>query len=316
MRFVAWGGTTWFVQEDLPQEEARELALGPTPVWVRAEAVPEEVWKRLGEWFDLHPLALEDIQNVRQRPKVEDYPRITFAVVRVPRLEDGDVRWVQVGVFLGEGFVLTATRERVPELDAVESRMLAGRLDAGQGQVDRVFHRIVDAVVDAWFPYMDHLEDTLEDLEDVVIDRAERKELESIRDLKGMISKTRKVISPMRDAMLSLERSDHANIQPETRLYLRDVADHMIRLAERLDHVKEVALIAQETWNATLANQQNAVMKRLTVVAALLLVPALLAGIGGMNFDGFPTWDFWLVTGFIIGLTAVAALAAVIKGWL
>lgn len=323
MRLLSFEDGRWSVQEHTDPERARELALDPTPVWVRAESQNDEDWDRIDDWFDLHELALEDIANPRQRPKVEDYPGVTFTVLRVPRMEDGELAWSQVGLFLGEGFVLTATihsgidQGSVPELDAVERRLVSGGWAEDEGGVDRVFYRIVDALVDAYFPFMDDIEDTLEDIEDEVLDQADKETLARVRDMKQLLSGLRKTVSPMREAALSLERQDHPNITPATRLYLRDVSDHMVRIHERLDHVKEVALIAQETWNSTLANQQNQVMKRLTVIAALLLFPTLVAGLGGMNFEqDFPPWNFWAVTLGIVSFIAVGLGLAWWRKWL
>ncbi len=316
MRILAWEEGRWAMRHDLPREEAHALALGPVPVWVRAEDVDPSEWDTLGEGFELHPLALEDLRNPRQRPKVEDYPDVTFVVLRIPRYTDDDVRWVQVGVFLGEGFVMTATGEAVPELDEAERRLLAGDRRVASGQLDHVFYHVIDTLVDAWFPFMDAIEDRLEDLEDQVLDHADKHELGMIRDFKDLASRTRKVLSPMREATLSLERADHPNIRPETRIFLRDVADHTIRLAERLEHVREMALIAQETWNATLANQQNETMKRLTVIAALLLVPGLAAGLGGMNFEGMPDWNYWIVTAGILTFIVLGFAVAIWRKWM
>lgn len=296
MQVVAFQEGRWQTVEGLGRVALRELALGPVPVWIRADSVAETEWEDLGKWFDLHPLALEDIRSPRQRPKVEDYSDVTFAVVRAPRYGEGELSWISIGLFLGSDFVLTATAAQVPEMDAIEKRLLAGGWPGDEGEVDRVFHHVIDALVDAYFPMMDALEDDLEVLEDKVLERADRDGIEGIRDMKNLVSRMRKVVPPMREASLSLERAPHPNITAETRLYLRDVSDHMVRIAERLDHVKEVALTAQETWNATLAAQQNEAMKRLTVLFALFLVPTFLASIGGMNFPGMPTWPFWAVT--------------------
>ncbi len=316
VRFIAWRSARWHLETGLGKAEARDLALGPVPVWIRAESVPEGVWDTLGEWFDLHPLALEDIRNARQRPKVEDYAGVTFFVARVPRRQDDDLVWTQVGIFLGDGFVLTACPEPLPELDDVERRLLAGGWPGDTEHLDRVFYHIVDALVDGFFPFMDDLEDRLDELEDAVLLSASQDELGEIRDIKNLISRTRKIVAPMREAVLSLERAEHPNVRPDTRVFLRDVSDHMVRISERLEHVREVALTAQETWNSTLANQQNQVMKRLTVVAALLLLPGLLAGLGGMNFDGIPDWDYWAVTGSILGFIAIGISVAWWQRWL
>jgi magnesium transporter len=322
VRLLSYQNGRWVAEDNPSPDAARKIALGPTPVWVRAEGSNAEDWDQLDDWFDLHPLALEDIANSRQRPKVEDYPGVTFAAFRVPRFINGDLEWTQVGIFLGEGFVLTATVHTdlepagVPELDHVERRLLAGAWKEDAGTVDRIFYRLADAIVDTYFPFMDQIEDDLDIVEEEVVDKADRSTLDKIRNTKHLLSRLRKVISPMREAALSLERSNHPNIRPETQIYLRDVSDHMVRIHERLEHVKEVVLIAQESWNSTLANQQNQVMKRLTVIAALLLVPGLFAGLGGMNFEGIPDWNYWAVTASILGFVVVGVTVAIRRKWL
>jgi magnesium transporter len=317
MRVLQREENVWVHHEIESEHELRELAFGPELVWIRSTGSTPEEFAHLGELFELHPLALEDVQNARQRPKVEDYPGVTFVVVRVPQREGHDVEWLQVGIFVGKDFVLTASTNRNPILDSAEKRLLAGLTSRTVDSADSLFHLIVDTLVDAYFPYLHALQDELEDLEDEVLERAGKQELARIRDLKHEISQTRRIVLPMREAMLSVERAEHPNIAAETRPYLRDVADHMIRINEQVEHVKEVALIAQETWNSTLANSQNESMRRLTVVAALLLVPGLLAGLGGMNFEqGFPAWSFPIVAGTIVGLIILGFAVAWWIDWI
>ncbi len=317
MRVVELGDDGWVAEEVDSEEKLRELAFGPQLVWLRATGSTADEFRHLGELFELHPLALEDVQNATQRPKVEDYPGVTFVVVRVPVRTADEVAWLQVGLFLGKDFVLTASTGRNPILDETERRITSAGGNTALRTADRLLHFLLDSLVDAYFPFLHSLQDDLEELEEAVIDEATKENLARIRDLKHTISLTRRLTLPMREAMLSLERGEHANILPETRTYLRDVADHMIRISEQVEHVKEVALIAQETWNSTLANQQNATMKRLTVVAAVLLFPTLVAGIGGMNFeDGFPGYNFWTVTWAIFALIVVAVAFAWWRDWL
>ncbi len=312
MHALVFGEGQWEVREGAPSELAALAKQGP--VWIRTGGASADEFHAVGAALGLHPLAMEDARNARQRPKVEAYPDQTFVVIRVPRLQEGmDIAWQPAALFLGPNFLLTASSDHVPELDTLQGRL---HLRRSSMTPDRLMHAALDAMVDAWFPVMDGLEDRIEDLEDLVLMRAEQDTLTLIRDAKALLSRMRKVVGPMRDAMLALERAEHPHISPETRLFLRDVSDHMVRLAERLEHVKEVTLIAQETWNATLANQQNQVMKRLTVVAALLLLPGLLAGLGGMNFDGIPDWNYWHVTGSILGMIAVGLSIAWWQRWL
>lgn len=282
--------------------------------WIRAGQARGEDWADLAQTHGLHPLAIEDVQNPRQRPKVEDYEGHTFVMLRVPRGRDPDAGWQQVGVWILENTVITASPEMLPELDAVEARICKRKNVAPNAST--LAYLILDALVDTWFPFMDTLEQEAEAVEDSAMDAPTPEVLSSIRELKHIASRTRKLLAPMRTAMSSLERGDHATIAPEIRVYLRDISDHTIRLAERLDHVREVTLIAQETWNSALANQQNQVMKRLTVIAALLLIPGLLAGLGGMNFEGIPNWNYWAVTASILGFIAVGFSVSAWRRWL
>lgn len=323
MRFIAFEDGKWAPRDDLDRAGARTLALGPTQVWVRAEDVDRSTWDDLGQWFDLHALALEDIGNPRQRPKVEDYDDVTFCVLRYPVWdEEEDLQWNQVGVFLGEGFVMTATPQMTGVLDVVEERIRSG-VWARDGRADQVFYHIVDTIVDAYYPVMEDFEDRLEDLEDIVVEEPGLEALQEIRDIKSQMSRMRKIAPPMRDTMMALERSPHPNLGEDLRLFLRDVSDHAIRVAERMEHVRETALITHEAWNASLANrqaaigiEQNQVMKRLTVIAGLLLLPSLLAGLGGMNFPGIPQWDYWVVTTGILGLALLGVTVAAWRKWL
>ncbi len=283
------------------------------PCWVRAAGSQKHELDGLATELGLHPLTIEDVQNNRQRPKVEDYDGHTFVVLRVPRGDDPDDGWQQVGVWLLEDAVVTASLSPLPELDAVEKRL---SVKSRPKSVLMLWYRILDALVDSWFPFMDALEEAAEQAEDRAMDKPDQENLYAIRDLKHTVSRVRKLVQPLREAMISLERNDHPHVDDSVRIYLRDISDHTIRLSERLEHVREMALIAQETWNATLANSQNQVMKRLTVVAALLLLPGLLAGLGGMNFDGFPAWDYWIVTGSIIAFVIVGASVAIWRRWL
>lgn len=319
MRVLAFQDGAWRESGDIAPEAARDLAWGPTLVWIRLEGLAQAKLESLGVVFDLHPLALEDVMSHRQRPKVEDYPNLTFVIVRAPRWdrENDEMSWLTLGIFLGPDFLITVCTDPVAELDAVERRLLSPKAGAKAASIDHVFYNVIDTIVDSYFPIMDELEDRIESLEEGVIESAERHELAKIQDLKHIVSQVRKTIFPMREVMVALERGEYPNIREETRIYLRDVSDHTTRLAERLEHVKEVAVLSQETWNATLANQTNLVVRRLTLVTVALLVPNLIAQLFGMNLPGIPEgWTFWAVTGGIVALTALGFAAARLAKWL
>jgi len=324
MEVLAFQDGAWRRRGDVGPEAARDLAWGPTHVWIRLEGLAQERLEGLGALFNLHPLAIEDVRNHRQRPKVEDYPQLTFVVARAPRWDAKmqELTWITVGLFLGPDFLLTASTDPVSELDAVANRLLASHPTAKTSSIDHVLYQVVDSLVDAYFPIMDDLEERIEDIELGVLESAEREELQAILDLKRTVSRIRKTVFPMREAMESLERGDHPHIRDETRIYLRDVSDHMTRLAERLEHVKEVAILSQETWNATLANQTNRVVKALTGITIVLTIPMLIGTVWGMNLQGIPQWDplhitpFWTMVLATVLLTVPAWFFARRRDWL
>lgn len=319
MRVLAFEGGAWRQSGDLAPEAARDLAWGPTHVWIRLEGLAQSKLDALAAVFDLHPLTLEDVRNHRQRPKVEDYPNLTFVVARAPRWnqESDEMSWLTVGMFLGPDFLITCCTDPVSELDAVEKRILGTRASAKTSTIDHIFYQVLDGLVDSYFPIVDGLEDRIEALEEGVVESPEQHELQKIMELKRIVSQTRKTVYPMREAMVSLEKGEHPNIREETCIYLRDVADHMTRLVERLEHVKEVAVLTQETWNATTQNQTNKIVKLLTGYTIVLTVPMLIGTFFGMNFErGFPDWNFWWVVAGSAGLMVPLYVLAKKFDWL
>ncbi|MES2155764.1 MAG: magnesium transporter CorA family protein [bacterium] len=318
MEVLQFSGGAWQRSKGLRPEAARDLAFGPTHVWIRLEGLQHDKLDTLGAVFNLHPLAIEDVRSHRQRPKVEDYRDLTFVVARAPRWdqENDELSWLTIGLFLGPDFLITACTDPVAELDLVEKRLLGLRATSKTSTIDRVLYEVLDAIVDAYFPIMDQLEDRIETLEDEILDSPELSELRKVQVFKHTVSQTRKTVFPMREAMASLEKGEHPNVSDETRIFLRDVADHMTRLSERLDHVRELAILTQETYNATLANQTNRIVKLLTGVTIVLTVPMLVGTFMGMNVP-IPQWDpihvgtFWTVTG--ASMLAMVPLYAVLK---
>jgi magnesium transporter len=318
MRVLAFEGGAWRQSGDLQPEAARDLAWGPTHVWIRLEGLEQSKLDSLAAVFDLHPLTIEDVRNHRQRPKVEDYPNLTFVVARAPRWnkEEDEMSWLTVGIFLGPDFLITVCTDPVAELDAVERRLLAAKPGPKTASIDHAFYQVLDTIVDSYFPIMDDLEDRIEALEEGVVESPESHELAKIMQLKHIVSQTRKTVYPMREAMVLLEKGEHPNIRDETCIYLRDVADHMTRLAERLEHVKEVAVLTQETYNATLQNQTNRTVKLLTGVTIMLTFPMLIGTFFGMNLEGIPDWPFWAVVAAASALMVPLYLYARKWNWL
>ncbi|MEA3137395.1 MAG: magnesium transporter [Thermoplasmata archaeon] len=312
MRVLAFEGGAWRQSGDLRPEEARDLAWGPTHVWIRLEGLAQSKLDALAAVFDLHPLTLEDVRNHRQRPKVEDYPNLTFVVARAPRWNQGtdEMSWLTVGIFLGPDFLITVCTDPVAELDAVEKRLLGTKVTPKTATIDHAFYQVLDTIVDSYFPIMDDLEERIEELEEGIVESPEAHELAKVMELKHIVSQTRKTVYPMREATVELEKGEHPNIRDETCIYLRDVADHMTRLAERLEHVNQIAVLTQESYNAAVQQQTNRIVKVLAGITFVITVPMLVGTFYGMNLTGVPQWDpvgvgpWWTISG-ILAITTV-----------
>jgi magnesium transporter len=298
VRLLQFANGAWCESRGLDPEAARDLAYGPTHVWIRLEGLAQEKLETLGSVFNLHPLAIEDVRSHRQRPKVEDYDNLTFVVARAPRWDraNDELTWLTVGIFLGPDFLITACTDPVAELDAIEKRLLGTKAGPKTSTIDHVFYQVLDAIVDSYFPLMDDLEDRIEAMEEGVLDVPKTAELQKIQAFKHIASQVRKTIFPMREATVALEKGEYPNVREETAVYLRDVADHTTRLAERLDHVKEVAILAHETYFSQLQSQTNKIVKVLAGITFVVTVPMLIGTFFGMNSPGIPNWTWTQVT--------------------
>jgi magnesium transporter len=254
-------------------------------VWVNVDGVGDaESIAAIGDMFDLHRLALEDVMNVHQRPKVEEYADYLFAVTRMASLEER-VDTEQISMFLGDGWVLTFQERSGDCWDLVRERLRAGRGRMRSQGPDYLFHALIDAVVDHVYPILEEFAARIEVLEEEVIE-APRKELVPVihaarRDLIAL----RHVMWPMRDAVGQLYRDESRLVTQGTRLYLRDTYDHTIQIIDLLENFREMASSLMEVYLSSINQRMNEVMKVLTIIATIFIPLTFIAGVYGMNFD-------------------------------
>ena len=265
---------------------------------------PEQV-AAVTEALGLHPLIAEDILEGNQRAKIEVTDDLVHIVMfALPR---GSTEPVEIDLVLGEGFLLTVH-------DVAWDPRSVTALRTGLEPViargpDHLLWALVDDVVDGYFPFIDRLGDEIEDVEDVVIARADPATLERLFDLKKELLRIRRAVTPVREIFNQLTNRDLALIDDEEVLYFRDVYDHLIRLTDELDNYRELVSGTLEVYLSTINNNLSLIMKRLTGVTVVLTGIAALAGIFGMSeagtaLGGKEAIGFWLVT----VLTVAAAL--------
>ncbi|MDZ4064983.1 MAG: magnesium/cobalt transporter CorA [Coriobacteriia bacterium] len=282
--------------------------------WVDVLSPDEHLLASVGKVFGLHPLALEDCLHFPQRPKIDRYNGSLFIVWVTVTGGPGALEMREVDVFLGEGWLVTVHREPLRAIDEVAAEAGA-QLALGE---EWVFHSIVDRLVDGVFPVVDALGDRLEDLQDRMIERAERRHLQELYESRRELLALHKIIAPERDGLRSLTRETEL-VSEEAYRYLQDVADHLTQVGDAVDTYREVAASAMDVYLSAASNRMNQIMKQLTIVAAIIMPLQLITGIYGMNFQHMPelgmTYAYPAVIAGMLVITVVMLMFFKRRDW-
>lgn len=281
-------------------------------VWVSLEQpTAEETRVILTDLFQFHPLAVEDTESTGfQTPKVDDYGTYLFIVVIALSADHdrGLLNSVEFDIFLGQNYVVTSYY--APQLDAVEK--LRRRLQHDErlqtNGADFLCHALIDIIVDDYSPPLEELEYELEALEDRILEKPQPETLEKLLRLKHAIISVRRVIAPQREVINRLTREEFSMIDRQSQIYFRDIYDHLVRVYDWIDILRDMATNALEAYLNSTSLRLNEVMKALTIVSTIFLPLAFVAGIYGMNFRFMPelSWKYgypmvWIIFLLIAG---------------
>jgi magnesium transporter len=287
-------------------------------VWVSVRAPDAEQVTALGREFRLHPLAMEDVRKRGQRPKIDTYEGQSM-IVAYEAVADPGEDLSEIHLFVGAGWLLSVTWAATPMLDSVRSRFAArhGQMDT----IGRLLYAILDAAVDSYFPEIDRISERIDAIENrLLAGEADPEGLADILGLKRRLLDVRRVLAPMRDVANTLLRRDLEVVDDASVPYYQDLYDHVVRVLEQLDVYRDLLATVLDARLTVASNSLNAVMKRLTAFTVVLMVPTLIAGIYGMNFDFMPELDWPWGYPFALVLMLGAVLAAVAwfrsRGWL
>jgi magnesium transporter len=321
MQVIAYGPAE-FVEQEIASADAVMPLLGKFPVvWVNVDGLGDaEAIRKFGEIFSIHPLALEDVINVHQRPKVEPYDKYLFIVMQMllagPRLDTE-----QLSLCLGANFMVTFQEQ--PGGDCFNG--LRERIRKNHGRIrsagpDYLAYSILDAVVDNYFPALERYGEQLEELEQEVVTRPDRHTLGRIHDTKRDLLTVRRAVWPAREALNTLVRDESPFIARDTRTYLRDCYDHAVRVIDIIETDRETASGLLETYLSSMSNRMNEIMKMLTIIATIFIPLTFIVGIYGMNFTYMPElqspWGYPSVMIFMGTIAAGMLYYFYRKGWL
>ena len=243
-----------------------------------------ELLTALGGEFDVHPLALEDVVNTHQRPKLEDYGEHCFVILRLPHLGE-QLATEQISLFLGRGWVLTFQETAEDPFEPIRERLRRGRPRIRGAGSDYLAYALVDALVDSYFPLLEQYGERIEALEDELLEQPEQGALARIHAIKKDLMEIRRATWPLREVINGFERQDIELVGEQTRLFLRDCYDHTVQVIDIVETYRDMAGALTDLYLSSVSNRMNEVMKVLTVIASIFIPLTFLAGIYGMNFN-------------------------------
>lgn len=267
-----------------------------TVTWIKVNGLHDvEKLKTIWDFFDIHPLAREDILNPAQRPKIDAYENHLFIVLRgISFNEEGDIQLEseQISILLGKNYVLSFQETDKPIFDPVIKRLTPEGTRLRKSASDYLAYALVDTVVDHYFHALDLIGDQIENLEGEIIANPNEEALQRIHHIRRDLIQFRKSVWSLRDALNSLIRDDTAFFKKETKIFLRDVYDHVVQIIDTLENYREMIFGIYDMYMSTISNKMNEVMKVLTVIATIFIPLTFIAGIYGMNFDpGASPWN-------------------------
>jgi magnesium transporter len=272
--------------------------------------------------FSLHDLAIEDALTAHQRPKLELYDGSLFVVMRTAQLlpEKGGLEFGETHVFVGERYIVSVRHGSHKSHVGLRARCEATPHLLGKGP-GFVLYALMDFIVDQYLPVVEALEEQLEALEEEIFgEHFDRNTTGRIYHLKRDLLALKRAVSPLVDVCNRLMRFDISLIPEDTRPYFRDVYDHVVRINEMIDNLRELLTTALEANLSLISVSQTEHTKRLAAWAAIIAVPTMIAGIYGMNFDTMPElhWNFGYPLIMVIMFGACAALFIGFRrsGWL
>lgn len=293
-----------------------------TVSWINVIGADQETFKKIKEYFDIHPLVMEDIVNRGQRAKVEDYGDYVFMVMKMlmAKKDASDIDTEQISFILGKGYVISFQEKKGDVLEHVRERIRKNKGRIRSVGADYLLYAIVDAIVDHYFVLLEDLGEIIEDVDEKIIKEMSKETPRKVQQLKKVVIYLRKHIWPTREVIGFLQRDVSHVIGPDTQLYLRDAYDHSIQVAETIEAFRDAVSSIHDIYLAEVSNKMNEIMKVLTIFSAIFIPLTFMAGIYGMNFEYMPELQYKWAYYYLLGAMGTVFLGMLvffkIKKWI
>ena len=270
--------------------------------------------------FDIHPLVQEDIVNTDQRPKAEEYDGYLFLTVKMMRYAGETVQAEQVSLLLTDRMVISFQEQAGDVFDIIRDRIRTGKGFVRRKGADYLAYCLLDSIVDHYYLLLEKLEERIEPLEESVVEDAQPQQMRIIQELKREMIFLRRSLWPTREMISRLSRQSVVRISDETRVFLRDLYDHVIHIIEILESLQELLSGTMEIYLSSISNRMNGIMKVLTIISTIFIPLTFIAGVYGMNFVFMPELSVWWAYPLTLVGMGVIAVGMIRffrrKGWL
>lgn len=316
MRVMAYTASGLHEREVNSVEQLKPFLQHWPVIWVDVSGLGTvQTIAELGELFQLHALAMEDVVNVHQRAKLEKYADYVFIVARMCNPHDYSAT-EQISLFMKPGILITFQERAGDCWEPVRDRLRQARGRIRSSEVDYLTYALLDSIVDSYFPIVDELSDHLDALDEAVTARVNTWQMHRIHELRGQLLSLRRSIRPHREMINELTRDDVPLVSPETRLFFRDCYDHVIQVIDLVDTYRELTADVRDFYMSSVGNRMNEIMKVLTIIATIFMPMSFIAGVYGMNFNTDSPWNMPELNWYFGYPTAITAMLLTAIGFL
>ena len=260
--------------------------------WVHVVGLGDlKILQGLQDVFKLHPLAMEDVTHLGQRPKAENYDAMMFVVLQHLAFIKNEVQTTQIALFVGKNFVLTFQPQGPDLLEPLRVRIGSSRGRLRERDADYLAYTIIDVIVDAAFPVLEDFGERLDALEQEIVGRPTPRIMNTLYRLRRQLLRLRRVLWPQREALSRLIHEEEGLMSDEVKVYLRDSSDHAVQAMDVVENYREMAASLLDVHISNTTNRLTEVMRVLTVITTVFMPLTFVVGLYGMNFDRSSPWN-------------------------
>ena len=295
-----------FEQRELKLKDLSELDYNRETIkWINVEGLHEiEILAKIGEVFDIHPLAMEDILNTDHRPKIEYYDKYMYVSAKMLfyNSRDNEFNIEQISFILGSNYIISFSERDIDVFEPVIKRLQQGLIRERKLCADYLIYCLLDIIVDDYFNVLENISETIEAAEDEMVNHTTDKTLRTINKLKRQVLFIHKGVWPLRDVLSSLGRGESHLIKEATEIYIRDLYEHVVQVMDTTETLRDILSGMMDVYLSSTSNRMNEIMKVLTIISTVFMPLSFIVGVYGMNIENMPElrWQWmypalWLV---------------------